>query len=54
VRRYVTDVVTPELTEQVMGEPPVAHPIRAYVGFNSEPRYRTGRAELGPGRAGAD
>jgi len=45
-RRYVTDVVTPELIEQVMGEPAVAHPIRTYVGFNSEPRYRTGRAEL--------
>jgi uncharacterized membrane protein len=45
-RRYVTDVVTPELIEQVMGEPAVAHPIRAYVGFNSEPLYQTGRAEL--------
>ena len=45
-RRYVTDVVTPELIEQVMGEPAVAQPIRTYVGFNSEPRYRTGRAEL--------
>jgi uncharacterized membrane protein len=45
-RRYVTDVVTPEMIEQVMGEPAVAHPIRTYVGFNSEPRYRTGRAEL--------
>jgi len=45
-RRYVTDVVTPELIEQVMGEPALAHPIRTYVGFNSEPRYRTGRAEL--------
>ena len=45
-RRYVTDVVTPELIENVMGEPAVAQPIRTYVGFNSEPRYRTGRAEL--------
>jgi uncharacterized membrane protein len=45
-RRYVTDVVTPELIEQVMGDPAVAQPIRTYVGFNSEPRYRTGRAEL--------
>src|SRR4029450_2663565 len=32
--------------EQVMGEPALAHPIRAYVGFNSEPLYQTGRAEL--------
>ena len=45
-RRYVTDVVTPELIEEVMGEVAVAHPIRTYVGFNSEPLYPTGRAEL--------
>ncbi|HEX3212335.1 MAG TPA: alpha/beta-hydrolase N-terminal domain-containing protein, partial [Actinomycetota bacterium] len=38
-RRYVTDVVTPELIQDVMGEEAVAHPIRAYVGFNSEPLY---------------
>jgi uncharacterized membrane protein len=45
-RRYVTDVVTPELIQQVMGEEAVAHPIRTYVGFDSEPLYPTGRAEL--------
>ena len=45
-RRYVTDVLTPELIEQVMGEAAVAHPIRTYVGFDSEPLYPTGRAEL--------
>ncbi|HET7516159.1 MAG TPA: alpha/beta-hydrolase family protein, partial [Actinomycetes bacterium] len=45
-RRFVTDVVTPELIEEVMGEPAIAQPIRAYVGFNSEPLYQTGRAEL--------
>jgi uncharacterized membrane protein len=45
-RRYVTDVLTPELIEEVMGEPAVAQPIRTYVGFNSEPLYPTGRAEL--------
>jgi uncharacterized membrane protein len=45
-RRYVTDVVTPELIEEVMGEQALAHPIRAYVGFNSEPIYQSGRAEL--------
>jgi uncharacterized membrane protein len=45
-RRYVTDVVTPELIEEVMGEPARAHPIRTYVGFNSQPLYQTGRAEL--------
>src|SRR5829696_133561 len=45
-RRYVTDVLTPDLINVVMGEPAVAHPIRTYVGFNSEPLYQTGRAEL--------
>jgi len=45
-RRYVTDVVPPELIEEVMGEPAVAHPIRTYVGFNTAPLYGTGRAEL--------
>jgi uncharacterized membrane protein len=45
-RRYVTDVLTPELIQQVMGEEAVAQPIRTYVGFNSEPVYQTGRAEL--------
>jgi uncharacterized membrane protein len=45
-RRFVTDVVTPELIKEVMGEDAVAHPIRTYVGFNSEPLYPTGRAEL--------
>jgi hypothetical protein len=55
-RRYVTDVLTPELIQEVMGEEAVAHPIRAYVGFNSEPLYQTGRAELALaelGRTGA-
>jgi uncharacterized membrane protein len=45
-RRFVTDVVTPELIAEVMGEDAVAQPIRTYVGFNSEPLYQTGRAEL--------
>jgi uncharacterized membrane protein len=45
-RRYVTDVVTPELIQQVMDEEALAHPIRTYVGFNSQPLYQTGRAEL--------
>jgi uncharacterized membrane protein len=45
-RRFVTDVITPELIQEVMGEEAVAHPIRTYVGFDSEPLYQTGRAEL--------
>ena len=45
-RRFVTDVVTPTLIDEVLGEQAVAQPIRTYVGFNSEPVYSTGRAEL--------
>ncbi len=45
-RRYVTDVVTPGMIEDVMGEPAAAHPIRTYVGFNSIPLYQAGRAEM--------
>ncbi|MDJ0663309.1 MAG: alpha/beta-hydrolase family protein [Acidimicrobiia bacterium] len=45
-RRYVNDVATPELIEEVMGEPAAAQPIRVYIGYNTEPVYPTGRAEL--------
>lgn len=45
-RRYVTDVVTPEVIEATLGEPAKAHPIRAYVGVNSEPLYPSGRSEM--------
>lgn len=45
-RQFVTDVLTPALIEQVLDEPAVAQPIRTYIGFNSEPIYHTGRAEL--------
>lgn len=45
-RRYVTDVVTPELIQQVLEEPAAAHPIRTYVGYDSDPVYPGGRVEL--------
>ena len=45
-RRYVTDVVTPDLIERTLDEPAAAHPIRAYIGYNSEPLYTTGRSEM--------
>ena len=45
-RRFVTDVVRPDLIDEVMGEAALKHPIRTYVGFNSEPLYQAGRAEL--------
>lgn len=45
-RRYVSEAVTVESIEEVVGEPAVAEPIRTYVGFNTAPLYSTGRAEL--------
>jgi uncharacterized membrane protein len=45
-RRYVIDVLTPEVIEETLGEPAKAHPIRTFIGFNTEPIYSTGRAEL--------
>jgi uncharacterized membrane protein len=45
-RRFVTDVMTPDLIEDTLGEPAVTHPIRAYIGYNSEPIYVTGRSEM--------
>ncbi len=45
-RRYASEVVTPEVIEQAMGKPAIAHPIRAYVGVDCEPIYATGRSEL--------
>ena len=38
--------MTPELIEQVLEEPAKARPIRVFVGYNSEPLYPAGRAEL--------
>ena len=45
-RRFLTDVVTPDLIESTLGEDAVAHPIRAFVGVNSEPLYPSGRSEM--------
>lgn len=44
-RRFVTDVITPDLIESAMGEPEAAHPIRIFVGYNQQPLYTSGRAE---------
>ncbi len=44
-RRFVTDVITPDLIESTMGEPAAAHPIRIFVGYNQQPLYTSGRAE---------
>lgn len=45
-RRFVSEVVPPDTIEETLGEPALAHPIRAYVGVDSEPIYATGRSEL--------
>ncbi len=45
-RRFVTDVVSPELIEEVLGEPAKETPIRVFIGYNSEPMYSMGRTEM--------
>ena len=45
-RRFLTDVVTPSQIEETLGEKAKAHPIRAFVGINSEPLYPSGRSEM--------
>jgi uncharacterized membrane protein len=45
-RRFVTDVLTPEYIDEKMGEEAAEHPIRVFIGYNSEPLYPSGRAEM--------
>ncbi|MGD2061081.1 MAG: alpha/beta-hydrolase family protein [Acidimicrobiia bacterium] len=45
-RRFVTEVVPPEVIDETLGESGAMHPIRVYVGVESEPLYATGRSEL--------
>lgn len=45
-RRYVHEVVTPQVIEETLGEPAENHPIRSYIGVQSEPLYATARSEL--------
>ena len=45
-RRFVTEVVTPDVIEDTLAEPARRHPVRAYIGVESEPIYATGRSEL--------
>jgi uncharacterized membrane protein len=42
----VTDVLTPEYIDETMGEEGAEHPIRVFIGYNSEPLYPSGRAEM--------
>ena len=45
-RRFVTDVTSPELIEEVLAEPARETPIRVFIGYNSEPMYSMGRTEM--------
>ncbi len=45
-RRFVTDVLTPQYIDKTMGEGNAKHPVRVFIGYNSEPMYPTGRAEM--------
>jgi uncharacterized membrane protein len=45
-RRYVSEVVPPDVIERTLGEKAEKHPIRVYVGVESEPLYATSRSEL--------
>jgi hypothetical protein len=45
-RRFVTEVVPPSQIDATLGEAGALHPIRVYVGVESEPLYATGRSEL--------
>lgn len=45
-RRFVTEVVPPGQIDETLGETGAVHPVRVYVGVESEPLYATGRSEL--------
>jgi uncharacterized membrane protein len=45
-RRFVTEVVPPVEIDEALGEDGAMHPVRVYVGVESEPLYATGRSEL--------
>ena len=45
-RRYVTDVISKQDIKNVMGVNATKEPIRIYVGFNSNQKYHSARAEL--------
>lgn len=45
-RRFVAEVVAPDEIDETLGEEGSKHPIRVYVGVESEPLYATGRSEM--------
>ena len=45
-RRFVSEAVPPQEIDETLGETGALHPVRVYVGVESEPLYATGRSEL--------
>jgi uncharacterized membrane protein len=45
-RRFVAEVVPPDEIDETLGESGAKHPVRIYIGVESEPLYATGRSEL--------
>ena len=45
-RRFATEAVPPREIDETLGEKGAKHPVRVYVGVESEPLYATGRSEL--------
>lgn len=45
-RRFVTEAVPPQEIDETLGESGAIHPVRVYVGVESEPWYATGRSEM--------
>jgi len=45
-RRFVAEVVPPQVIDETLGETGAVHPVRVYIGVESEPLYATGRSEL--------
>jgi uncharacterized membrane protein len=45
-RRFVSEVAPPALIDATLGESGAKHPIRVYIGVESEPLYATGRSEM--------
>lgn len=45
-RRFVSEVVPPDEIDRTLGDSGAKHPVRVYVGVESEPMYATGRSEM--------
>lgn len=45
-RRFVSEVVPSDEIDRTLGESGARHPVRVYIGVESEPLYATGRSEM--------